>query len=77
MRPLSYQSASTLSPHLVAAPAALANERDATALRTSTSATRNVRSERVAVTSEFSRGKAGDPAERSLLERGEPVVWGE
>ncbi len=77
MRPLSYQSASTLCPHLVAAPAALANESDATALRTSTSATRNVRSERVVVTSEISRGMAGDPAVRSLPVRGEPVVWGE
>ena len=77
MRPLSYQSASTFFPHFVAAPAALANESDATALRTSTSAKRNVRSERVVVTSEFSRGRTGDPAERSLPVRGEPVVWGE
>ena len=77
MRPLSYQSASTFCPHLVAAPAALANESDATALRTSTSATRNVRSERVAVKKEFSRGETGDPAVRSLPVRGEPVVWGE
>jgi len=56
---LSNQSASTFLPHAVAAPAGAALESAATALRTSTTATTNVRRNRAVVTNEISWGAVG------------------
>jgi hypothetical protein len=61
MRPLSNQSASTFFPHAVAALAGAAVESAATALRSTTTVTTNVRKDRASVKNAISWGAVGSP----------------